>query len=56
MDKEKMDELKIQLQQLLNEAQEFIQEIPPAQLYAATGVVLFTIFLFFISKFVSENK
>lgn len=50
MDKEKIGELKIQLQQWINEAQEFIQEIPPEQLYAAAGVVLFTIFLFIISK------
>lgn len=50
MDKEKIGELKIQLQQWMNEAQEFIQEIPPEQLYAAAGVLLFTIFLFIISK------
>ncbi|XP_047957760.1 signal recognition particle receptor subunit beta-like isoform X2 [Salvia hispanica] len=46
MEKEKLDELKIQLQQLFSKAQEFVQEIPPGQLYTATGIVLFTAFLF----------
>ncbi|KAG6429574.1 hypothetical protein SASPL_107626 [Salvia splendens] len=46
MEKEKLDELKIQWQQLLSKAQEFIQEIPPGQLYTAIGIVLFTAFLF----------
>ncbi|KAL8519101.1 hypothetical protein ACS0TY_010149 [Phlomoides rotata] len=50
MDKEKIDELKIQLQQWLNVAQDSVQKIPPAQLYAASGVVLFTIFLFVIIR------
>lgn len=50
MDKEKLGELKIQLQQLLDEVREFAQQIPPAQLYAAIGIVLFTVFLFTISK------
>lgn len=54
MDKEKLGELKIQLQLLLNEAQEYVQEIPPTQLYAALGVVLFTVFFFLLSKFVSR--
>lgn len=54
MDKEKLGELKIQLQLLLNESQEYVQEIPPTQLYAALGVVLFTVFFFLLSKFVSR--
>lgn len=50
MDKEKIEELKIQMHKRLNEAQEFIQQVPPIQLYAAIGVVLFTTFLFTISN------
>ncbi|GFP88022.1 signal recognition particle receptor subunit beta [Phtheirospermum japonicum] len=50
MDKEQIGELKIQLQQLLNEAQDFVQKIPPSQLYAAIGVVIFTIFLFLVIR------
>lgn len=50
MDKEKLEELKIQMQQLLNEAEEFINNVPPIQLYTAIGVVLVTLFLLLISK------
>ncbi|KAL6567800.1 hypothetical protein OROGR_001468 [Orobanche gracilis] len=50
MDEEKLGELKIQLHLLLNEAQEFVQKIPPTQLYAAIGVVLFTVFLFLLIR------
>ncbi|KAL0327271.1 UNVERIFIED_CONTAM: Signal recognition particle receptor subunit beta [Sesamum angustifolium] len=50
MDEEKMEKLRIQLQQLLNETQEFVQKIPPTQLYAAIGVVISTIFLFLIIR------
>ncbi|CAA3006988.1 signal recognition particle receptor subunit beta-like [Olea europaea var. sylvestris] len=50
MDKEKIEELKIQMHKRLNEAQEFIQQVPPIQLYAAIGVVLFTTFLFTIIR------
>ncbi|KAL3835582.1 hypothetical protein ACJIZ3_010318 [Penstemon smallii] len=50
MDKEKLEELKIQLQQVLKEAQQFVDKIPPNQIYAAIGVVLFTIFLFLIIR------
>ncbi|KAK6116525.1 hypothetical protein DH2020_049730 [Rehmannia glutinosa] len=50
MDEEKMDKLKIQLQQLLNETREFVQKIPPTQLNVAIAVVLSTIFLFLIIR------
>lgn len=50
MDEQKLEKLKIQLQQLHNEGLEFVQKIPPAQLYAAIGVVIFTIFFFLIGK------
>ncbi|KAL6562808.1 hypothetical protein OROHE_005395 [Orobanche hederae] len=50
MDEEKLGELKIQLHLLLNEAQEFVQKIPPTQLYAAISVVLFTFFLFLLIR------
>ncbi|KAL2484320.1 signal recognition particle binding [Forsythia ovata] len=50
MDEEKIEELKIQTQKWLNEAQEFIQKVSPIQIYSAIGVVLFTIFLFIIIR------
>ncbi|KAH6809592.1 signal recognition particle binding protein [Perilla frutescens var. frutescens] len=56
MDKEKIGELKIQLQQLLSEAREFVQQIPPVQLYAAIGVVLFTILLFLILRLLKRRS
>ncbi|KAG6398788.1 hypothetical protein SASPL_140258 [Salvia splendens] len=49
MDDQKLENLKIQLQQLHNEAHEFLQSIPPTQLYGAIGVVIFTIFFFLIT-------
>lgn len=45
-----MEQLKIQMQQWLHEAEEFIHQTPPVQLYTALGVVLFTLFFLFISK------
>ncbi|KAK4402778.1 hypothetical protein Sango_1018500 [Sesamum angolense] len=50
MDKEKVEELKIQLQQLLKETQEFVRKIPPPQLYAAIGVVVFTVLFFLVIR------
>ncbi|GER51535.1 signal recognition particle receptor subunit beta [Striga asiatica] len=50
MDAEKMEKLKIQLQQLLDQIREFVREIPPAQLNAAIAVVLATVFLFLIVR------
>lgn len=50
MDKEKVEQLKIQMQQWLHEAEEFVNHIPPVQLYTAVGVVLFTLVLLLISK------
>ncbi|KAL8532559.1 hypothetical protein ACS0TY_008954 [Phlomoides rotata] len=50
MDTEKIVELKIQLQQWLNQAQDFVQAIPPAQLFAAIAALLFTVFLFLIIR------
>ncbi|KAK4423841.1 hypothetical protein Salat_1967000 [Sesamum alatum] len=50
MDEEKMEKLRIQLQELFNETQDFVQKIPPMQLYAAIGVVISTIFLFLIIR------
>ncbi|KAL3819249.1 hypothetical protein ACJIZ3_005154 [Penstemon smallii] len=50
MDKESVEQLKFQLQQWLNEAQQLIGQIPPAQLYAAIGVLLFTSFFFLIIR------
>ncbi|CAI9767928.1 unnamed protein product [Fraxinus pennsylvanica] len=50
MDKEKIEELKIQMQKWLDEAQEFIQKVSPNEIYAAIGVVVFTIFLFIIIR------
>lgn len=52
MDTEKIVQLKIQLQQWLNQAHEFVQAIPPVQLYAAIAAVLLTVFRFLISKLV----
>lgn len=54
MDDQKLEKLKIQLQQLRNEAHEFVQQIPPAQLFGAVGVVIFTIFFFLISKLTQD--
>lgn len=54
MDKEKVEELKVQAEKWLREAEVLVNQIPPAQLYAAIGVVLFTVFLFFISNFSSQ--
>ncbi|KAH6763216.1 signal recognition particle binding protein [Perilla frutescens var. hirtella] len=48
MDELKMEKLKIQLQQLHYEAREFVEKIPPMQLYGAIGVVILTI-LFFLT-------
>ncbi|KAG6396495.1 hypothetical protein SASPL_142646 [Salvia splendens] len=53
MDDQKLENLKIQLQQLHNEAYEFVQSIPPTQLYGAIGVVIFTIFFFLITVWCS---
>ncbi|KAI5656602.1 hypothetical protein M9H77_25395 [Catharanthus roseus] len=51
MDIEKIvSELKIHMQKWQKEAEEFIQRTPPNQLYAAIGVVIFTIFLFLIVR------
>lgn len=51
MDIEKIvSELKIHMQKWQKEAEEFIQRTPPNQLYAAIGVVIFTIFLFLIGN------
>lgn len=50
MDDQKLEELKVQLQQLRDEARVFVQQIPPAQLYGAVGVVICTIIFFLISK------
>ncbi|KAK6776309.1 hypothetical protein RDI58_027310 [Solanum bulbocastanum] len=50
MDKEKVEQLKIQMQQWLNEAQEFINHISPVQLYTAVGVVLFSFILLLIIR------
>ncbi|CAA2982842.1 signal recognition particle receptor subunit beta-like [Olea europaea subsp. europaea] len=38
------------MQKWLDEAQEFIQKVPPIQIYAAIGVVVFTAFLFIIIR------
>lgn len=50
MDEQKLEKLKIQLQQLHNEAHKFVHKIPPTQLYGAIGVVFFTIFFFLIVR------
>nr|GMD84043.1 signal recognition particle receptor subunit beta-like [Ipomoea batatas] len=50
MEKEKIEELKVQAQKWLREAEVLVNQIPPTQLYAAIGVVLFTAFLFFITR------
>ncbi|KAK4709071.1 hypothetical protein R3W88_029996 [Solanum pinnatisectum] len=50
MDKEKVEQWKIQMQQCLNEAEEFINHIPPVQLYTAVGVVLSTLILLLIIR------
>ncbi|KAL3324447.1 hypothetical protein AABB24_038542 [Solanum stoloniferum] len=50
MDKEKVEQLKIQMQLWLNEAEEFINHIPPVQLYTAVGVVLFSFILLLIIR------
>ncbi|EPS59395.1 signal recognition particle binding protein, partial [Genlisea aurea] len=50
MDKEKLEELMIRLDQFLNQSKNFLQEIPPTQLYVAAGVVLLTFVLFVIVR------
>ncbi|KAG8369023.1 hypothetical protein BUALT_Bualt15G0107100 [Buddleja alternifolia] len=50
MDKPKLEELKIQFQWYLYETQDFVLKIPPAQLYAASGAVLFTILFYLIIR------
>lgn len=51
MDMEKIEEqLKIHMRKLHKEFEELIQRTPPNQLYAATGVVIFTIFFFFVVR------
>ncbi|GFP97468.1 signal recognition particle receptor subunit beta [Phtheirospermum japonicum] len=50
MDAEKIENLKVQLQQLLNETHDFVQKIPPTQLNAAIAVVLSTVFFFLIIR------
>lgn len=56
MDEQKLEKLKIQLQQLHNEAYEFVQKVPPTQLYGAIGVVLFTIFFFLIVRLLKRRS
>ncbi|KAH0763833.1 hypothetical protein KY290_019906 [Solanum tuberosum] len=50
MDKVKVEQLKIQMQQWLNEAEEFVDDIPPVQLYTVVGVVLSTLILLLIIR------
>ena len=50
MDKEQVEQLKIQMQQWVNEAEKFINDIPPVQLYVAVGVVLSTLILLLIIR------
>ena len=46
------EELKTQLEQWSRQALEYIHQIPPIQLYASLGVLLFTVlFLFFCTPF-----
>lgn len=45
-----LEDLKIVAEQWLNQGTELVQQIPPNQLYAAIGVLLFTIIFFFSSK------
>ncbi|XP_051114392.1 uncharacterized protein LOC127240012 [Andrographis paniculata] len=50
MDEEKIAKLKIQFQQLTDDVHDFVVKIPPAQLYAAIGVVLFTVIFFLLVR------
>lgn len=51
MDLEKIEEqLKIHMQKLHKEFEELIQRTPPNQLYAAIGVVIFSIFFLFVGN------
>ncbi|MCD9642884.1 hypothetical protein HAX54_029926 [Datura stramonium] len=50
MDKEKIEQLKIQMQQWLYEVEEYVHQIPPTQLYAAVGIVLVTVVLFLLVR------
>lgn len=47
---ENLEGLQILAEQWLHQAIEFVQQIPPPQLYAAIGVLLLTTILFFSGK------
>ncbi|XP_044489951.1 signal recognition particle receptor subunit beta-like [Mangifera indica] len=48
---ERMEQWKIELDQLLQQGIEFARQIPPTQLYAAVGVLIFTTILLFFKLF-----
>ncbi|KAK3013979.1 hypothetical protein RJ639_008139 [Escallonia herrerae] len=50
MDTDKAEQLKAELQQWFNQAEQLIRQIPPNQLYAAVGIVLLTVFVFILVR------
>ncbi|KAL8035834.1 hypothetical protein ABFX02_12G121800 [Erythranthe guttata] len=56
MDTEKLGQLKIQMQQFLNEAQQFVQTIPTRDLLAAISLVLLTALMLLVVRLVKRRK
>ncbi|KAL7133113.1 hypothetical protein ABFS83_12G119100 [Erythranthe nasuta] len=56
MDTEKLGQLKIQMQQFLNEAQQFVQTIPTRDLLAAISLVLLTVLMLLVVRLVKRRK
>ncbi|EYU28439.1 hypothetical protein ABFS82_12G118900 [Erythranthe guttata] len=56
MDTEKLGQLKIQMQQFLNEAQQFVQTIPTRDLLAAISLVLLTFLMLLVVRLVKRRK
>ncbi|KAL7091709.1 hypothetical protein ACP275_12G121500 [Erythranthe tilingii] len=56
MDTEKLGQLKIQMQQFLNEAQQFVQTIPTRDLFAAISLVLLTVLMLLVVRLVKRRK
>ncbi|KAK2981310.1 hypothetical protein RJ640_007011 [Escallonia rubra] len=48
MDTDKAEQLKAEMQQWYDQAEQLIRQIPPNQLYAAVGIVLLTVSLFIL--------
>ncbi|XP_044493777.1 signal recognition particle receptor subunit beta-like isoform X2 [Mangifera indica] len=51
-----MEQWKIELEQLMQQGIEFVNQIPPTQLYAAVGVLLFTTILLLFFQLFKRSK